>query len=200
VALPASLRNMEQMVFSGCTALTTLTLPDSPIPIGVYTFERCLQTLLVSPSSIPTPPPPSDPPGSPPPCPIWETLWEHLPHIVRVHAPNHIIAQLYVEESFPCTTMAAVPGPDRITPPGTSYARGELNLWWTPTFPANRQPSVARHGVVRTVLTVAERLKTEDGQLAVEGTLLEVLPIEIWLMVLGLVKHDQHMSYPEFDF
>jgi hypothetical protein len=115
--------------------------------------------------------------------------------LVRVHAPDHIIAQLGGTFA-PFTTMASVPAAHRITPPHiTTFARGELYLWWTPTWPNNRVPSPGRRAVVRTVLTLAVRMRTEArAQAALQGGELPFfMASDVWLMVLGFVKHDQPM-------
>jgi hypothetical protein len=117
-----------------------------------------------------------------------------LSALVRVHAPDHIIAQLGGTFA-PYTTMASVSAPHRINPPGSTFARGELYLWWTPTWPNNRVPSPGRRAVVRTVLTLAVRMRTEArAQAALQGGELPFFMASgVWLMVLGFVKHDHHM-------
>ena len=63
---------------------------------------------------------------------VWSAgAGPYLSALVRVHAPDHIIAQLGGTFA-PFTTMASVLGPHRITPPGTTWATAELYLWWSP--------------------------------------------------------------------
>jgi hypothetical protein len=114
--------------------------------------------------------------------------------LTRVHAPDHIIAQLGGTFA-PYTTCAALPPLHRVAPNGTPFARDILYLWWTPTWPNNRVPSPGRRAVVRTVLTLAVRMRTEArAQAALQGGDLPFfMASDVWLMVLGFVKHDEHM-------
>jgi hypothetical protein len=109
--------------------------------------------------------------------------------LVRVHAPDHIIAQLGGTFA-PFTTFAALPPLHRVAPQITTFARGELYLWWTPAWPNNRVPSPGRRAVVRTV-----RMRTEArAQATLQGGELPFfMASDVWLMVLGFVKHDEHM-------
>jgi hypothetical protein len=170
--------------------------------IGKLTFNRCgsLTTFLVT-RSTPTPDP-------------QPAVWSSLPttripsggfppelkptpskgSLIGIHAPDHIIEQLGGTFEA-CATMAAVLSPHRITPDSTSFARGELYLWWTPTWPNDRQPSPSRRAVVRTLLTLAVRARAEGlSNAAASGEpLMPFMSYDMWRLVLGFIKHTEFM-------
>jgi hypothetical protein len=95
----------------------------------------------------------------------------------------------------PCTTTYTLPPANRIAPHITSYAGGELYLWWTPTWPNNRRPSADRRAVVRTLLTLAVRMRAEgraQAAASVEALML-FMSTDMWFMVLGFVQHEHFM-------
>jgi hypothetical protein len=146
-----------------------------------------------NPTPDPTPTATADPPPQPP---IWATT--HIPTLVRVHAPDHIIAQLGGIFQA-CTTTYALPPANRLAPHNTSYEGGELYLWWTPTWwtptwPNDRQPSPGRRAVVRTLLTLAVRMRAEGraNAAASDEPLIPFMPSDMWLMVLGFIVHDRY--------
>jgi hypothetical protein len=60
-----------------------------------------------------------------------------------------------------------------------------------PTWPNNRRPSADRRAVVRTLLTLAVRMRAEGRAQAAASveTLMPVMPSDMWLLVLGVVQH-----------
>jgi hypothetical protein len=142
IVLPTALTSLGTFAFSGCTDIAKITIPASLTSVGDYAFDgsKQLHTLLVHASSLPIPTPTptlthpttSDAACSPSPPLIWSTLSTvHIPSLARVHAPDHIIAQLggaFAE----CTTVATLPPAARVAPHATTWAAGELWLWWYP--------------------------------------------------------------------
>ena len=123
---------------------------------------------------------------------MWEhLLTTHLPGINRLHAPDAVIAQLGGPFAAH-TCYADLPPAMQAIPNATSWANGELWLWWSAEWWAadlgaprripSRWPSPARRAVVWTVLLVGERL---DDHHAESGG----IPPEIWTVVLGFIRH-----------
>ena len=109
--------------------------------------------------------------------------------MVRVHAPDRIIAQL--GSTFaPFDTMASVPAENRITPLGTTWATAELYLWWSPPQLGGRTDAAynenpashSRRIMIWTVMMCGFRT-------AETIEVLSYIPPEIWNLVFGFVKH-----------
>ena len=111
---------------------------------------------------------------------------KHLRRITRLHAPDPVIALLGGPFAAH-TCYADLPPAARAIPTATSWANGELRLWWSVEWWAaepgalRRSPSPARRAVVWTVLLVGERLDDHEE--------LGGIPPEIWVVVLGFVRH-----------
>jgi hypothetical protein len=89
----------------------------------------------------------------------------------------------------------ACPLADKVAPHITSFAKGELYLWWSPAWPKNRRPSPNRRVVVLTLLTLAVRMRSEvQAQAAASAEpVMPFMSSDVWLRVLSFVRHDLHM-------
>jgi len=120
---------------------------------------------------------------------IGEDAFDECCSINRVHAPDHIIAQL-CGVFAPFDTMASVPAQHRITPPGTTWATAELYLWWSP--PQSGGSSAAAYNKNLTSRSRRIMIWTVmlcGFQTAEMTEILPYIPPEIWNLVFGFVKH-----------
>ena len=113
-----------------------------------------------------------------------------LSALVRVHAPDHIIAQLGGTFA-PFTTMASVPAPHRITPPHmTTWATAELYLWWSPPQLGGGSAAAYNENLAaRSRRTMIWTVMLSGFRTAETTEVLSYLPPEIWNLVFGFVKH-----------
>jgi hypothetical protein len=126
--------------------------------------------------------------SSPYPAPALTTLR-------KVHAPNHIIAQLGGTFA-PYATYAELPPTAKLVPPHlTSFAAAELRLYWTPSWSDGRKPSAARLAVIYTLMLLAVRKKAEGRAIgrANGGQLPSFMSSDMWLLVLGFLRHETYM-------
>jgi hypothetical protein len=104
--------------------------------IEIAAFRLCpnLQTLLVSPPppTIPHLPTPPDAAGLPPQLFIWPALpTTHIPTLVRIHAPDHIVAQLGGRFEEYARFADLLPHM-RVALQATTLAAIKLWMWWSP--------------------------------------------------------------------
>ena len=87
-------------------------------------------------------------------------------------------------------TLAEVPRAMRAVPDATTYAAGALYLWWSDPQDDAGQGRVlcpSRQQIVWTVMHVALRLETTSTS----PVFADVLPPEMWMMIMTFVKQEQ---------
>jgi len=175
IDIPLSVTEIRGRAFEGCSSLASVVIPSSLTYIRVYAFEGCssLTTLVIDSSGVQH---------------LEETSFYQLPlaQITMILAPDHIIKALGGPFND-YKTLAEVPQSMRAVPDATTYAAGALYLWWSdPQQDAceGRVLSTSRQQMVWTVMHVALRLETDQPDA-------DVLPPEMWMLIMTFVKHDQ---------
>ena len=183
LVIPSTVAEIGGKAFWGCTGLTAVTIPGSVTSIGENAFEGCtgLTTLLISSAAAAVDASESN----------ARALNDEMPlaQITRIWAPDHIINQL-AGPFNDYSTFAEVPRLMQAAADATTWAGVQLWLWWSdPQEDAGegRVLCPSRQQMVWTVMHVALRLETTSTS----ATLADVLPPEMWMLIMTFVKHEQ---------
>jgi hypothetical protein len=179
ITIPSSVTSFKDVAFAQCYALTSMTIPSSVTLIEKWVFWRCfmLKDIIISDSVTPLP---LD----------WSSLVTHIPSMVRIHAPDHIISQLGGTFA-PFETMESVPAQHRITPQHViTWATAELYLWWSPPQLGGRTDAAYNENLASHSRRIMIWTVMLSGFRTAETTeVLSYIPPEIWNLVFGFVKH-----------
>ena len=120
------------------------------------------------------------------PTPTGQDITSHAPSITRVWAPDTVIAQ-FGGSFTPYHRCIDLPLSVQAIPGVTSWAGVLLWFWWSADWWDEpgvllRCPLLSRRAVVWTVLLIGERLDDHEE--------LGGIPPEVWLLILGFVRHD----------
>ena len=113
ITIPDSVTSIGERTFSGCTSLTSITIPDSVTSIGSYAFYECTSlTSITIPNSVTS---------------IGEGAFDHCTSLTSITIPNSVTS--IGEDAFRgCTSLTSMTIGDSVTSIGGSAFIGCTSL------------------------------------------------------------------------